>query len=510
MDAPAEISTPTVMVLDDEEIVRRALMRRLESSGYVVHTAKDYPEFTERMVECDAVLCDIILPGGSGLDALKFTREHFPYTPVILMTGQPSYETAAEAIRLGAFDYLTKPVSKTNLLLTLERAIRNRQLMLEKQRLEAENKAYRLQLEEKVAQQTQALRESQEFLTTLTNTMADVVFSLSMPGFNIDYVNQSVIKIFGYQPGEILGQPFSQLFIDDLSFAVFNQKQIGALSAGNSQMRIEQPMLKKDGSTITAEVVSTLVTAEDGQLVEVISVVRDVTERSFLFGVVAHELRSPLSLVTGFLQVLLSDFATMDQASLARYLQTLNKQSLRMLHMLDEFLDVTKIEFGDVTLNRERVNIVDLVQDYVDEFSYLASKKDIVLKEKYDKPLLECVCDAHKIGEVVANLIDNAIKYSHPGTTVQLMARQENGSVWVGVKDEGTGIKSEEIQYLFKGFSHKRVSTKPTGDEVSTGLGLAICKRIVEAHQGKIGVESTFGHGATFWFSLPVNGFPPK
>jgi len=275
-------------------------------------------------------------------------------------------------------------------------------------------------------------------------------------------------------------------------------------------MRIEQPMLTRDGSTLTTEVVSTFIHAGNGQLSQVISVVRDVTQRSFLFGIVAHEMRSPLSLVTGFVNVLLSDIENMDRGSLAKYLTIINKQTSRMLHMIDEFLDVTKIEFGEVSLNLEPVNIVELLQDYAGDFSYLAGKKNITLAQDYASPVIECRCDTNKIGEVIANLIDNAIKYSTPGTTIRIIGKNKPEAAWVGIKDEGPGIKSNEIQHLFKGFSHKRISTRPTGGEQSTGLGLAICKRIVEAHRGDIGVNSTPGEGTLFWFSLPVNHEPAK
>src|SRR5215510_11052886 len=160
---------PVVMILDDEPGVRDALRLRLERSGYQVILAGSYEEFIQIMVDCDAVLSDIILPGDSGLQALRWTREHYPNTAVIMMTGKPTFETAAEAIRLGAFDYLAKPATKDELLFTIDRAVQHRWLMLEKERLEKENEVYQHHLEQRVAEQTQALRESEEFLTTLTN-----------------------------------------------------------------------------------------------------------------------------------------------------------------------------------------------------------------------------------------------------------------------------------------------------------------------------------------------------
>src|SRR6185295_499298 len=104
---------PTVIVLDDDAAVRELLKLRLERSGYQAIAVGNYEDFMSKMThDCDAVLCDIILSGSNGLQALKWTRQHYPDTPVIMMTGEPTYETAAEAIRLGAYDYLAKPIHK--------------------------------------------------------------------------------------------------------------------------------------------------------------------------------------------------------------------------------------------------------------------------------------------------------------------------------------------------------------------------------------------------------------
>jgi len=497
------------MILDDEQIVRRALKMGLERSGYRVLTAENFKQFTQVMQDCDAVLCDIILPGNNGLQALKWARENFPNTPVIMMTGKPTVETAAEAMRFGAFDYLAKPVQKNDLLLTLQRAIQHRQLVLDKARLEAENESYRQQLENQVEEKSQALQESQEFLTTLTNTMADAVFSIRLPDYKIEYVNQAVSTIFGYQPAELLGQSFDRLFIDANGFAVYHQKINAAIEQDRAQTQVELPMLKKDETSIMTEVVSTFICREGEAYPQIISVVRDVTQRSFLLGVVAHELRNPLGLVTGFVHVLLSEVQTMDRESLEKYLGVISEHTSHMLAMLDGLLDVTKIEFGEVALDIRPENVVPLLARLTEEHKILAKDKNITLQFVPEKPELVCACDPTKVGEVLANLIDNAIKYSNPDTTVQIVARSHNSGVWVGVKDQGSGINPQEIQHVFKGFSHKKVSTRPTAGERSTGLGLAICKRIIEAHGGQIGVESVPGQGSTFWFTLP-NGEQQK
>lgn len=498
MDTPA-----TVTVLDDESAVRNALRLRLERAGYNVLTAGSYQEFTQVMADCDAVLCDIILPGNDGLQALNWVRQHYPDTPVIMMTGKPTYETAAEAIRAGAYDYLAKPIDKEELLHTIERATQHRHLLREKERLEAENQAYRMHLEQQVAEQTEALRESEAFLSTLTNTMADAVFSLKLPDYRIEYVNQAVTEIFGYKPEELLGQTLHILYPEQSNFDTFKQKQTVATVMGQGQIRLEQSLRRKDGKSVWTEMVATFIYNGD-QLSEIIAVIRDITQRSFLLGVVAHELRSPLGLLNGFSVAMLDDLDNIDKESLQKYLTVINDSATRMLKLVDELLDVTKIELGEVPLDLQTVNLADLLHTHTGDYTYVAGKKNITLKEDFSAEPLTCQCDPIKIGQVISNFIDNGIKYSPANTTIEIISKKENAHVWVGVKDEGPGIKPEEMQHLFKSFEHDKISSKPTAGEKSSGLGLAICKKIIEAHHGEIGVNAEPGQGSTFWFSLPL------
>ena len=503
MNAPD--MAPIIMVLDDEPAVREVLQIRLERTGYKILTAGSYEELIQVMTDCDAVLCDVILPGSDGLQALKWVRQHYPNTPVIMMTGKPTYETAAEAIRAGAYDYLAKPINKDELLHTIGRAVQHRQLTLEKERLEAENEAYRSHLEHRVAEQTQALRESQEFLTTLTNTMADAVLSLKVPGYQIEYVNRAVTEIFGYQPDELIGQTIHILFGDEAKFETFSQKQGMAMAMGQPQIRLEQTMHKKDGESIWTEMVATFIKTDD-QLSEIIAVIRDITQRSFLLGVVAHELRSPLGLLNGFSMAMMDDLDNIDQESLKKYLGVINDSAMRMLRLVNELLDITKIELGEVPLEIESTDISQLLEQNSSDYSYVAGKKNITLKATHSSDPLVCNCDPIKIGQVISNFIDNAIKYSPPGSIIEITGERRDSKAWVGVKDEGPGIKPEETQHLFKSFEHTKISSQPTAGEKSSGLGLAICKKIIEAHDGQIGVDSTPGQGSTFWFSLPLEG----
>ncbi len=493
----------TIVILDDEPAIQVSLKITLARANYRVLTVGSYEEFIECMTGSDVVLCDIILPGRSGLEALQWTRQHYPQTQVIVVTGEPSYETAARAIRLGAYDYLAKPIHPEELLSTVARAVEHRRLFLAKKRLEAENEAYRRELEQRVAERTEALRESEQFLTSLANTMADVVFSLTMPDGRVEYVNQAVTSMFGYRPEELLGQPVSVLYPDQTSFEIFARKQTAAIQVDKLQTRLEQLLRHKDGRLIWTEMAISFIYTEN-KVIRAISVVRDITQRSLLLGVVAHELRSPLALLSGFSEVLLGDVENVDQTSLVRYLDTMQRTATRLIKILDELLEVAEIDLGQLSLDQEIVNLSELLQAHVNDYYYLAHRKNISLNLSLPDLPLECYCDPVKIGQVISNFIDNAVKYSPPHTRIEVIGERNPHQVWVGIRDQGPGIKADEMEHLFKSFAHTRVSSKPTGGEKSTGLGLAICKRIVEAHQGKVGVTAAPEQGSTFWFSLPL------
>ena len=172
-----------------------------------------------------------------------------------------------------------------------------------------------------------------------------------------------------------------------------------------------------------------------------------------------------------------------------------------MLGLIDDLLDVSQIEAGRLNLNLEMVEIDNLVKETVNRHAKMAACKGTrVLLETSVAGLVKA--DPARLRQVIDNLISNAVKYSPPGSRVHVGLRRTNEEWRVNVRDEGPGLTPEDRQHLFQSFA--RLSARPTGGEKSIGLGLAITRRMVEAHGGKIGVDSEPGQGANFWFTLPV------
>ena len=219
-------------------------------------------------------------------------------------------------------------------------------------------------------------------------------------------------------------------------------------------------------------------------------------------GMAAHDLRNPISVFKGYLGILLGNILGKVPDVQKDVLQKMSGTSEHMLALVNDLLDVSVIETGKLQLKKERVNLGAFLQEVHGSNAILAKGKSIDLSLALEPELPEVMLDRNRISQVINNLITNAIKFSHPQTEVVLGGKAEGQEVRISVTDQGQGIPSEEIPKLFADFTS--TSVRPTAGEKSTGLGLAIVKRIVEAHGGRVSVESQVGSGSTFSFTLPL------
>jgi signal transduction histidine kinase len=219
-------------------------------------------------------------------------------------------------------------------------------------------------------------------------------------------------------------------------------------------------------------------------------------------GMAAHDLRNPISSIIMFSELVLESEEYEISDDLRQILEVIKNSSEFMLRLLEELLDVVKIESGKLQLNLEKIKIGDFLRKNIEINTLLAAKKDIKLMLNIPEQLPEIFIDPVKIEQVVNNLISNAIKYSLNNTTVTVSAFGSGQHVIISVQDQGQGIPKDEMDKLFIPFA--KLSVKGTAGEKSTGLGLSIVKRIVTGHLGRIWVESEVGKGSTFHFTLPV------
>ena len=222
--------------------------------------------------------------------------------------------------------------------------------------------------------------------------------------------------------------------------------------------------------------------------------------KSEFVSLVSHEFRTALVGISGFSEMIRDEDVSLEEAK--TYAGDINKDAERLNRMINDMLDLDRIEAGRLTMHMQKVDLTSLLEDAADR-ARASSARHFIVCNFDGRPLVQC--DPDRIAQVVANLLSNAIKYSPDGGEIAITSAIRDGSVDVGVRDHGIGIAPEFIQRLFSRYERYE---KTAGKIIGTGLGLAITRQIIEMHGGKIWVESEPGAGSDFHFTLPLEAVP--
>jgi signal transduction histidine kinase len=226
--------------------------------------------------------------------------------------------------------------------------------------------------------------------------------------------------------------------------------------------------------------------------------------KSRLLSTVSHELRTPLASIKGFATTLLRQDVQWDETTRREFLSIIDTESDRLSELIGNLLDMSRIEAGVLAVEAEPVDLLPLLQETTAGFQMMTREHRITLRAPSHLPLV--MADARRIRQVLRNLIENALKYSPGGGPVTIAAELQSGQVQISVADEGIGIQAYLQDRIFDRFYQAdSASTREVG---GVGLGLSICKAIVEAHGGQIWAESEPGRGSTFYFTLPLAYLP--
>ncbi|HEY4706071.1 MAG TPA: ATP-binding protein [Thermodesulfobacteriota bacterium] len=214
---------------------------------------------------------------------------------------------------------------------------------------------------------------------------------------------------------------------------------------------------------------------------------------------VSHELRTPLASIKGYSETLL-DGGMDDRETLREFLRVIDRHSTRMSRLIDDLLTLSRLESHQMTIVSAPVDLKELVHAIMTGFEKQARDKDITLSSTIPEGLLKALGDHDRLEQVLVNLLDNAIKYTHSGGSVTVTVHKDRNDIRVDVKDTGIGIPADDIPRIFERFY--RVDKARSRELGGTGLGLAIVKHIIQGHNGKLSVKSTPGAGSTFSFSI--------
>ncbi|MDE4085220.1 ATP-binding protein [Planococcus maritimus] len=242
----------------------------------------------------------------------------------------------------------------------------------------------------------------------------------------------------------------------------------------------------------------------DGERTGTIFVHRDITRehevdkmKSELVSTVSHELRTPLSSVLGFTELLLNKELKPDKQ--VRYLKTIYKEAMRLTNLINDFLDLQRMESGDQVYRMDKLSMNELVIEAAEKFRTQSTHSVVLVDDASD---VKVEGDRERLAQVLMNLVGNAIKFSPEGGNVTICMKNHANTLRVSIQDEGIGIPAEDIPKLFSKF--QRIDNSSRRKIGGTGLGLAICQEIIVKHDGKIWIESQEGHGTTIHFELPL------
>jgi two-component system phosphate regulon sensor histidine kinase PhoR len=250
------------------------------------------------------------------------------------------------------------------------------------------------------------------------------------------------------------------------------------------------------------------VRSREGLVQGIVAVLSDITKlkemdqmKTDLMSMVTHEIRTPLATVRGFAQILLKGGIPAEKS--AEFLGIINRQSNRLVSLVNDFLDISRIESGRQAVTRGPIEMDKLVQNSITDLQPLAQEKSIELKYNAPPvPIPEIFADRNLLEQALINLVSNGIKYSPKGAYVEVSLTQENSHLRVDVKDNGLGIPKDALPRLFEKFYRVRCDDRK--DIIGTGLGLSLVKQIIEVHGGNISVQSEHGAGSTFSFTVPL------
>jgi two-component system phosphate regulon sensor histidine kinase PhoR len=315
--------------------------------------------------------------------------------------------------------------------------------------------------------------------------------------------NQALQAIFP-GAGNILHQRL-ELILHSREFLAF----VEAVRAGQAQPQQEIEFVTGTEST-WVEATGALIPPLDGRKgAWTLFVLHDITRQKKLEAVrkdfvanVSHELRTPLSIIKGYVETLVDGHRDMPVEDRDQFLHTVQRHAERLNSLLDDLLTLSRLESVNPGLHCESTDLARLLDGVIEDYRGRPAAAQHELEFSVEAALPELLIDPLKIGQVLGNLLDNALKYTPKGARIAVTAQRRGAEVEVGVRDNGPGIPAEDLPHLFERFY--RVDKGRSREKGGTGLGLSIVKHIVQLHGGRVRVESTLGQGTTFYFDLPV------
>lgn len=504
-----------ILIADDEADIALILKLQLEDVGYRIVRAKDGVEVLETLAKesFELLLLDIKMPRMDGLQVLKKVKVEYPSMVVVMMTAHGSEDIAVEAMKMGAVDYISKPFSNDDMLKRVERAIRYNRTVQENDRLQRE-----LEAEQK---KTEAILQG----------MAELLIAIDIES-RIISVNRMAESLLGFRREELLGRGVEEVLHAELA-AGSMLPCLMTLANGEPCLDVTYILNTKAGKI---PVLSSSAPLRDnsGTLIGSVEIIRDISslkalerEREDFVSMLSHDLKNPITAIVGSLDLVREERLGPINRDQREFIEAAEESCTEMVEMINSLLDIHKFEAGRMVMSFKSENPKHLLEKLLAQYSPAAEKAGVRLIFRMADGLPECNLDRTTFIRLVGNLISNSLKFTPERGEITVSADfpdniaavvkdipsgfypdslipNEGNFLRVTVRDTGAGIPAKSLIYIFDRFV--QAQNRREGKIKGTGLGLAFCRKVMDAHHGLIWAESVEDQGSVFTTIFPLRG----
>jgi PAS domain S-box-containing protein len=470
-----------ILIADDEEIFLHTTADLLRRKGYECACAPDATSAANLLRDnrYDLLIADIKMPGNGELEFLHALPRLAPGLPAVVVTAYPSLQSAIQSIQLPVTAYLVKPVAFPELLAQVRTALRRIR--------------------------TKDPHQNDDYYRHLFDNASDGIVSLSPEGIITD-ANSGLEALLGWSRRELVGQHYRKFIVSSLA-AIQDSPRSAASAEERWPSTSEERLRHKDGRIMPVEARTNAIRNTAGEFEGFEIVYRDLSARKALeqqrldfLATLIHDIKNPVGVIWGYAELLMEMARERGAAEEERMLNGLLSNALSINSLVTNYLDLSRIEAGTLPFSKAPIHINPLLTQVSQRYTFDARRRQITIGLQLQEDLPEVEGDTLALERIVTNLLHNAIQETPRSGKVTISSRQHDGEVVIAVANTGSSIPPEEVASLFQKY-HRIVSSQP---HAGTGLGLFIVKTLVDAHNGRVTVESTPDRGTVFSVFLPA------
>ncbi|HPQ19443.1 MAG TPA: response regulator [bacterium] len=479
-----------ILIVDDDKTIIKIVSFYLEKEGYEVLTAENGEQAYNIAVEQlpTVIISDIMMPVMDGYELCKKIKENeeLKYIPVLLLTAKESKSDIIKGFECGANDFITKPFHSVELLARIKSFVNLRLNHLE------------------IIEKNKIIENSQKELETIFNNINESIFIFNK-NLEIIRINKIAEQLLGKPKSQILKKAYLEVF--NIEYPDNNDIILLSIEEEKNFLNKEAKLITEKEQEIPVLINTSFIKLDNEDFILIV-VIFDITElkkvenmKNEFLSIISHELRTPLASIKASAETLYL-CNDIDIETTKQFSKIINDEADRLTRLINEILDLAKIESKKMTYNFTVIEINRIIINVINLFEKYANQKNIKLHYSLPDKTLYLYGDPDRIHQIISNLLSNAIKFTEPEKNIYVNLKYDDTFIILEIRDEGVGIPKNELKKIFNKFY--QVSNSLTRKENGTGLGLSLVKAFVEAHKGIINVDSELGKGSTFTIKIPL------